>query len=135
MAKGYVVDIEKEAFSNENFRKVLYTSKHQQLVVMHIVPGGEIGEETHSDVDQFLRIEMGTGKAILDGVEHEISDGYSVTVPAGTTHNIINTSEELPLKLYTVYSPPNHKDGLVHTTKADADADEAHDHWDGSTTE
>lgn len=133
--KGYVIDIEKEAFANGNFRKVLYTSKHQQLVVMDIVPGGEIGEETHADVDQFLRVEMGQGKAILDGVEHEVSDGWSITVPAGTKHNVINTSPEVPLKLYTVYSPPNHKDGTVHKTKADADADEAQDHWDGSTTE
>ncbi len=133
--KGHVIDIEKAAFASEDFRRVLYTSKHSQLVVMSIVPGGEIGEETHPEVDQFLRIEMGVGRAILDGVEHELSDGFSITVPAGTKHNIINTSPEIPLKLYTVYSPPNHKDGLVHKTKADADADELNDHWDGSTTE
>lgn len=133
--KGYVTDIERTTFANEDFRKVLYTGKHSQLVVMSIVPGGEIGEETHPEVDQFLRVEMGAGKAILDGVEHELSDGFSVTVPAGTKHNVINTSQEIPLKLYTVYSPPNHKDSLVHKTKADADANEAQDHWDGSTSE
>lgn len=133
--KGYITDIEKATFANEDFRRVLYTSKHQQLVVMSIVPGGEIGEETHADVDQFLRIEMGVGRAILDGVEHDLSDGFSVTVPAGTKHNIINISQEVPLKLYTVYAPPNHKDGTIHKTKADADADEAEDHWDGSTSE
>lgn len=133
--KGYITDIEKATFANEDFRRVLYTSKHQQLVVMSIVPGGEIGEETHADVDQFLRVEMGQGKAILDGVEHQLADGFSITVPAGAKHNIINTSAEIPLKLYTIYSPPNHKDGLVHKTKAEADADEAEDHWDGSTTE
>ncbi len=133
--KGFVTDIEKETFANDNFRKVLYTSKHQQLVVMSIVPGGEIGEETHTDVDQFLRIEMGQGKAIVNGVEHEVSDGFSITVPAGTKHNVVNTSSEVPLKLYTVYSPPNHKDGLVHKTKADTDADEPNDHWDGSMSE
>lgn len=133
--KGHVIDIEKATFANEDFRRVLYTGKHSQLVVMSIAPGQEIGEETHADVDQFLRVEMGQGKAVLDGVEHAVSDGWSITVPAGAKHNIINTSQELPLKLYTVYSPPNHKDGLVHTTKADADADEAEDHWDGSTTE
>jgi mannose-6-phosphate isomerase-like protein (cupin superfamily) len=133
--KGYITDIEKDTFANDDFRRVLYTAKHSQLVVMHIEAGSEIGEETHSDVDQFLRVEMGTGKAILDGVEHEISDGFSITVPAGTRHNIINTSPEMPLKLYTVYSPPNHRDGLVHKTKADAEADEPNDHWDGSTTE
>lgn len=133
--KGYVVDIEKETFSNEDFRRVLYTSKHQQLVVMSIVPGGEIGEEVHAEVDQFLRVEMGQGKAIIDGVEHEVSDGFSITVPAGARHNVVNTSAEMPLKLYTVYSPPNHKDGLIHKTKAEAEADEAEDHWDGSTSE
>lgn len=133
--KGYVTNIEKAALEGGDFRKVLYTSKHQQLVVMSIVPGGEIGEETHADVDQFLRIEAGQGKAIIDGIEHEVSDGFSITVPAGAKHNVINTSSEVPLKLYTVYSPPNHKDGLVHKTKADADADEAEDHWDGSTSE
>jgi mannose-6-phosphate isomerase-like protein (cupin superfamily) len=132
--KGYVTDIEKATFANENFRKVLYTTKHSQLVVMHIEVGQDIGEEVH-DVDQFLRIEVGTAKAVLNGVEHDVSDGFSITVPAGTKHNIINTSPEVPLKLYTVYAPPNHKDGLVHKTKADAEADEPNDHWDGSTTE
>jgi mannose-6-phosphate isomerase-like protein (cupin superfamily) len=134
MQKGYVTDIEKDTFANEDFRRVLYTTKQSQLVVMHIEPGQEIGEEVH-DVDQFLRVEMGTGTAVLDGIEHTLSDGFSITVPAGARHNVINTSPEMPLKLYTVYSPPNHKDGCVHKTKADAEADEPNDHWDGSTTE
>jgi len=132
--KGYITDIEKATFANEDFRKVLYTTKLSQLVVMSLKPGEEIGEEVHN-VDQFLRVEVGVGKAILDGVEHEVSDGFSITVPAGAKHNVINTSPEVPLKLYTVYTPPNHKDGLVHKTKADAEADEENDHWDGSTTE
>lgn len=132
--QGYVTDIERETFANDDFRRVLYTTKLSQLVVMHIEVGQDIGEEVH-EVDQFLRIEMGQGKAVLNGVEHELSDGFSITVPAGTKHNVINTSPEMPLKLYTVYSPPNHKDGLVHKTKADAEADEPNDHWDGSTTE
>lgn len=130
--KGYTANIEALALENDLFRKVLYTSKHLQLVLMTLPSGGEIGEETH-DLDQFLRIEEGEGKAVLDGVEHAVSDGSAVLVPAGTRHNIINTSASDALRLYTLYGPPDHKDGIVHTTKEDADA---HDEpFDGVTTE
>ncbi|TAL46670.1 cupin domain-containing protein [archaeon] len=129
--KGYVVNIEEVTKENENFRKVLYTAKNSQLVAMTLKPGEDIGEEVH-DLDQFLRIEHGIGKAVLDDVEHDISDGWVVLVPAGTKHNIINTSQE-EMRLYTIYSPPNHKDGTIHATKADAEASE--EHFDGKTTE
>lgn len=129
--KGYVVNIEKASLENSYFRKVLYTAKHCQLVVMSLKPGEEIGEEIHQ-LDQFIRCESGQGKAILDGVTHRISDGYSVVVPAGVKHNIINSSTNEPLKLYTLYSPPNHLDGIIHKTKADAEAHE--EHFDGVTT-
>lgn len=131
--QGYVANIEKETEENENFRKVLYTAKFSQLVVMALKPMEEIGEETHT-LDQFIRIEKGAGKAILDGVEHEIADGLAVVVPAGTKHNFINISETEPMKLYTIYSPPEHRDGTVHTTKADAQADTT-DEFEGKTTE
>lgn len=127
--QGYITNIGKETLENTNFRKVLYTSKFSQLVVMHLNPGEEIGEEVHR-LDQFLRIEAGRGTAILDGVEHDIAEEYSVSVPAGARHNIINTSSVEPMKLYTIYSPPEHRDGTVHVTKADAMADEA-DHYNG----
>lgn len=130
--KGYIANIEKEAEGNENFRKVLYTAKHSQLVVMSLKPGEEIGEEVH-DLDQFIRIEEGSGVAILDGVEHEVGANYAIVIPEGTRHNVINTSSE-PMKLYTVYSPPEHKDKTVHPTKTDAMKDEG-DHFDGVTTE
>ncbi len=129
--KGYVINIEKETKENNYFRKVLYTTKNSQLVLMSLGSGEEIGEEVHY-LDQFLRFESGRGKAILDGVEHEIGDGFSVTVPAGTKHNIINTGET-EMKLYTIYSPPNHKDGTVHKTKPEAESSE--EHFDGKTTE
>lgn len=131
--KGYVTNIEKVSLENDYFRKVLYTAKNSQLVVMSLKPGEDIGEEVHQ-LDQFIRCEAGEGKAILDGVEHAIGNGSVVVVPAGTRHNIINTSEEKPMKLYTVYSPPNHRDQVVHETKAQAEADEA-EHFDGKTTE
>lgn len=131
--KGYVINIETASWENENFRKVLYTAKNSQLVVMNLKPGEDIGEEVHQ-LDQFLRCEAGSGKAILDGVEHNLSDGFIVVVPAGTKHNIINTSPDTAMKLYTLYSPPNHRDGIVHKTKADAVADEA-EYFDGRTTE
>jgi mannose-6-phosphate isomerase-like protein (cupin superfamily) len=131
--KGYVENIEKLALDNTNFRHVLYTAQHSQLVVMSIAPNEDIGEEVHH-LDQFLRIEAGTGKAILDGVEHDIADGSAIVVPAGTRHNILNTGET-PLKLYTVYSPPEHIDGTIHVAKADAIAAEETDHFDGKTTE
>ncbi len=130
--KGYIADIEKLSLENENFRKVLYTAKNSQLVVMNLKPNEDIGEEVHK-LDQFIRCEAGQGKAILDDVEHEISNGIVVVVPAGTKHNIINTSPDKPLKLYTLYSPPNHKDGVVHQTKAQAETDT--EHFDGVTTE
>lgn len=130
--KGYIANIEKLTLENTDFRRVLYTAKHSQLVLMSIAPGEEIGMETHH-LDQFLRIEAGTGKAILDGVETDIEDGSAIVVPAGTQHNFVNTSASEPLKLYTVYSPPDHKDGLVHHTKADAMAGDIE--FDGVTTE
>jgi mannose-6-phosphate isomerase-like protein (cupin superfamily) len=117
--KGYVDNVERLAEENSNFRKVLYTAHYSQLVLMSLLPGEEIGEETHG-LDQFFRVESGTGKAILDGVEHSISDGFAVVIPAGTLHNIVNTSATEPMKLYTLYSPPDHEDALVHPTKQDA---------------
>ena len=119
---GYVVNIEKETLENENFRKVLFTAPHSQLVVMSLQPGEDIGMEVHQ-VDQFLRIESGTGKTILDGVESAIADGSAIDVPAGTQHNIVNTGAT-KMKLYTVYSPANHAPNTIHKTKADAEADE-----------
>lgn len=129
--KGFVSNIEDDSKNNENFRKVLYTSKFSQLVVMNLLPGEDIGEEIHN-LDQFLRIETGKGTAILDGVEYRISDGFAVVVPAGTKHNVVNTSDK-PMKLYTIYSPPNHRDGVVHKTKEEAERDD--EHFDGKTTE
>ncbi len=131
--KGYVINIEKASLDNGYFRQVLYTAKNSQLVVMSLKPGEEIGAEVHH-LDQFIRVEAGEGKAVLDGVEHAISDGFAVVVPAGALHNIINTSKAEPMKLYTVYSPPNHKDAVIHKTKAEAEADEG-EHFDGKTTE
>lgn len=130
--KGYVIDIEKATKENDNFRKVLYTAKNSQLVLMSIAPGADIGEEVH-ELDQFLRIEEGKGKAVLNDVEYEIEDDWAVVVPAGVKHNFINTSESEPLKLYSIYSPPEHRDGVVHTTKEEAMAD--HEEFDGKTTE
>lgn len=131
--KGYVGNIEDLTKDNDNFRMVIYTGKNSQLVVMSIAPGEEIGEEVH-ELDQFIRIEQGTGKAILDGVEHEIEDDFAIVIPAGTNHNVINTSDDEDMKLYTVYSPPEHKDGVIHVTKEEAMNDES-DHFDGKTTE
>ena len=130
--KGYVINIEKAALENEFFRKVLYTAKNSQLVVMSLKPGEDIGEEIHQ-LDQFIRCESGDGKAILNGIAHRITDGFSVIVPAGVKHNLINISSDKPLKLYTVYSPPNHRDGIVHKTKGEAESEE--EHFDGVTTE
>ena len=131
--KGYVRDINKETKENENFRRVLYTAKSSQLVVMSLKPDEDIGEEVHEDGDQFIRVEAGEGKAILDGVEHKIVDDYAVVIPAGTRHNILNTSVDRPMKLYTIYSPPHHRDGVVHKTKEEAERDD--EHFDGRTTE
>ncbi len=129
--KGYVQDIEGIATRNEDFRKVLYTAQHCQLVVMALKPKEEIGAEVHK-LDQFFHVEQGTGEAVLDGVRTAIHAGHAVLVPAGARHNIINTGAE-PLKLYTIYSPPNHRDGVVHHTRADAEADT--EHFDGQTSE
>ncbi len=123
--KGYITNIEKDSEENENFRRVLYTDERLQLVVMTLKPNEDIGEETH-ELDQFIRVEQGEGKSVLDGESHDISDGFAVIIPSGTKHNIINTSSVKNLHLYTLYAPPNHKDGTVHATKADAEADEHH---------
>jgi mannose-6-phosphate isomerase-like protein (cupin superfamily) len=131
--KGFVTDIEEKSLANANFREVLYTDTRLQLVVMSLLPGEEIGAETH-ELDQFIRVEQGDGKAVLDGEEYAIKDGSAVVVPQGTLHNIINTSTTEPLKLYTLYAPPNHKDGTIHKTKAEAEAHE-HEHFDGATTQ
>ena len=129
--KGYVQNIEKAAERNTTFRTVLYTAKNCQLVVMSLKPGEDIGAEVHK-LDQFFRIEEGEGKAVLDGIEHRIKPGFAILVPAGTHHNIINGSSS-SMKLYTLYAPPNHRDGVVHATKTDAEADK--EHFDGTTTE
>ena len=129
--KGFIQNIEKIAETNQDFRQVLYTAKNCQLVVMSLKSKEEIGMEVHK-LDQFFRVEEGNGEAILDGVRTAISAGFAVLVPAGTNHNIINTGEG-PLKLYTLYAPPNHRDGVVHRTRADAEADS--EKFDGKTTE
>ncbi len=121
---GFHINIEQKTLENENFREVLYTAPHSQLVVMSIEPGEDIGVETHDKVDQFLRIEAGVGKAIIDGEEFELKDGMAIVVPAGSQHNFVNTSETEKLKLYTIYSPANHPDGKIHRTRAEAVADE-----------
>jgi mannose-6-phosphate isomerase-like protein (cupin superfamily) len=130
--KGYYGNIEQLTVSNENFRQVLYTGPHSQLVLMTLKPMEEIGEEIHV-VDQFFRFEQGTGKSIVDGNEYEVKEGDAIVVPAGAKHNIINTSDSEPLKLYTIYSPANHKDGTTAMTKEEALAHE--EHFDGKTTE
>ena len=129
--KGYVTNIEKLSLENEHFRRVLYTAKKSQLVLMSLLPGEEIGEEVH-DVDQFLRIEKGNGTVILNGTSHKVTDRSAVLVPAGTKHNLINTGEE-SMKLYSIYMPPHHKDGVIHKTKTEAEADIS-DEFDGETT-
>ena len=120
---GYIVNIEKESLENNNFRKVLFTAPNSQLVVMSLAPKEDIGMEVHTDVDQFIRVESGVGKAILDGKETKLEDGSAVVIPARTQHNIINTSNK-SMKLYTIYSPKEHPDGVIHPTKADALKDE-----------
>ena len=123
--KGFVTNIEDDSLQNENFRKVLFTAPHSQLVVMSLKPSEEIGMEVHPDEDQFIRFEKGEGKAILDGEESELKDGSAVVIPAGTNHNIVNTSSLEPVKLYTIYSPAHHPDGTIHATKAEAEKAEA----------
>jgi mannose-6-phosphate isomerase-like protein (cupin superfamily) len=131
--KGFVTHLERETMKNTDFRHVLYTGKNSQLVLMSLKPGEEIGEEVHEDHDQFFRFESGEGKVIIDGAEHQIKDGTGVIVPAGARHNVINTSKRANLRLYTIYSPPEHQDGVVRHTKKEAMASE--EHFDGRTTE
>ncbi|MFC1787085.1 cupin domain-containing protein [Halobacteriota archaeon] len=131
--KGFTANIEKDTLKNENFRKVLYTSKHSQLVLMSLKPNEDIGMEVHSENDQFFRFEKGHGKCIIDGNEYEVGDDIAVVVPAGAKHNIINTSNTEELKIYTIYSPAHHKDGIIRATKEEAEAREAD--FDGVTTE
>jgi len=131
--KGYITNIEKATKENENFRQVLYTAKHSQLVLMTLKPGEEIGEEVHEEIDQFFRFEEGKGKVVIDGAEHEVEDGFAAIAPSGARHNVINTSSDRVLKLYTIYSPPEHQDSVVRATKEEAEASE--EHFDGKTTE
>jgi len=129
--KGFVQDIEKLATGNDDFRRVLYTATHSQLVLMALAPGAEIGAEVHQ-LDQFFRVEEGTGIVVMDGKRTPVRPGFAIVVPMGANHNIINTGST-PLKLYTVYSPPNHRDRVVHHTRAEAEAD--NEHFDGKTSE
>jgi mannose-6-phosphate isomerase-like protein (cupin superfamily) len=131
--KGLKVNIEKDTLENRKFRKVLYTGIHSQLVLMSLRPKEEIGMETHAENDQFFRFEEGLGKVIIDGNVYEVSDGVAIVVPAGAKHNIINTSDSKELRLYTIYSPPHHKDGIVRLTKEEAEAND--EEFDGQTTE
>ena len=131
--KGFCSNIEKDTLDNENFRKVLYTAKHCQLVLMTLKPSEEIGMEVHTDNDQFFRIEKGQGKCIIDGNEYEITDGSAIIVPAGAQHNVINVSATESLKLYTIYSPAHHQDGILMPTKAEAES--STEEFDGKTTE
>jgi mannose-6-phosphate isomerase-like protein (cupin superfamily) len=131
--KGYVDDIQARTLENEDFRRVLYTGKNLQLVLMTLPPGCDIGAEVHEDRDQFFRIEQGSGRVEIDGVSHDVADDDAVIVPAGARHNVIAGSEGL--KLYTIYGPPEHKDGVVHKDKAQAEADHDNDEWQGETTE
>ena len=131
--KGFNANIEKDTIENENYRKVLYTGKHSQLVLMSLAPNEEIGMEVHTDNDQFFRFEKGEGKVIIDGNEYAVKDGSAVIVPSGAQHNVINISSTDTLKLYTIYSPVHHQDGVVRKTKAEAEADSPE--FDGKTTE
>ena len=120
---GYVTNIENDTLENEDYRRVLFTGRNTQLVLMTLQPGEEIGRETHEEHDQFIRVESGTGSAILNGEKHRLGDGVAVVIPAGVEHNVVNTSRDEPLRLYTLYSPPEHPDGTVHRTKRDAAAE------------
>jgi len=133
MKKGFSTDLEAETRKNTDFRRVLYTGKFSQLVLMCLKPKEEIGEETHDDVDQFFRFEEGEGVVVIDGVTHKVKDASGVVVPSGARHNVINTSRTADLKLYTIYSPPEHRDKVVRKTKQEAMARE--EHFDGKTTE
>jgi mannose-6-phosphate isomerase-like protein (cupin superfamily) len=125
---GYHTDIEKKSLENNYFREVLFTGPHSQLVVMALNPGEDIGQETHPETDQFIRVEAGTGKAFLGGQEYALADGSAIVIPAGIEHNVINTSSSEQLKLYTVYTPPEHPDGTIHKTKAEANVYEREHH-------
>lgn len=131
--KGYKIDIDKATIENHNFREVLYTSKHSQLVLMSLKPGEEIGTEIHPGNDQFFRIEAGHGKCVIDGNEYEINAGDAIVIPAGAKHNIMNTGNDAGLHMYTIYSPAHHKDGITRSTKQEAEAKEAE--YDGVNTE
>ena len=131
--KGFNSNIEKQTLENTDFRRVLYTAKHCQLVLMSLKPKEEIGMEIHTDNDQFFRFEKGSGKVVIDNNEYSVSDGSAIIVPAGASHNVINTSETEPLKLYTIYSPAHHKDGVIRATRAEAEKDSPE--FDGVTTE
>ena len=131
--KGFVSNIENQTRKNTDFRRVLYTGRYSQLVLMALKPMEEIGMETHVDRDQFFRFEEGEGKVVIDGVEHKVKDGDAVIVPAGAKHNVVNTSKKLELKLYTIYSPPEHQDKVVRHIKADAEA--SPEEYDGKPTE
>jgi mannose-6-phosphate isomerase-like protein (cupin superfamily) len=133
MKKGFVANIEALTLKNGSYRKVLYTGKYSQLVLMNLKPGEEIGEEVHEDVDQFFRFEEGEGAVIIDGAEQGVKDGSGVVVPSGARHNVVNTSRTENLRLYTIYSPPEHQDGIARRTKKVAEATE--EHFDGKTTE
>lgn len=133
MKKGFYAEIEKLTLENESFRKVLYTAQYCQLVLMSLNPGEEIGSEMHEEGDQFFRFEKGTGKVIIDETEYNVKDGDSIIVPAGSAHNVINTSSTDKLKLYTLYAPPHHKDGVERATKEEAENDAPE--FDGTTTE
>jgi mannose-6-phosphate isomerase-like protein (cupin superfamily) len=132
--KGFCENIERLTVENEDFRRVLYTGQHIQLVLMTLPPGCDIGEEVHEDRDQFFRIEEGRGTVYIDGAPNQVEDDFAVIVPAGARHNVVNTGDA-PLRLYTIYGPPEHKDGIVHKTKEQAEADHDNDHWDGETSE
>jgi mannose-6-phosphate isomerase-like protein (cupin superfamily) len=134
MKRGFCDDIEDLTEANEDFRRVLYTGQHLQLVLMTLQPGEEIGEEVHPDRDQFFRIEEGEGAVDIDGRENKVEDDIAVIVPAGARHNVRNTGSE-PLRFYTIYGPPEHKDGIVHATRAEAEARHHAEEWDGATSE
>ena len=132
MTKGFIENIEQRTAGNDDFRRVIYTARHMQLVLMSLDLEEEIGEEVHPETDQFFRVEKGTGEVWMNGVATAIADGFAIVVPAGVRHNIRNTGRTA-LKVYTLYAPPHHADGTVHTSKADADA--AEEHFAGKTTE
>lgn len=134
MKRGYCDNIEKRTVENDDFRRVLYTGGHLQLVLMTLQPGEEIGAEVHPDRDQFFRFEEGTGAVDIDGVENRVEEDFAVIVPAGARHNVRNIGS-VPLRFYTLYAPPGHKDGVVQSTKAEADARHRDEEWDGATTE